>query len=89
MADTLTPNQREELIESLRGTCMTSLNDKLDELFGLTEMDLSSEEEDLIDMEIFVCGECSWWCEASQESEVDKGDGERYCTDCIDPDEEE
>lgn len=86
--DALTREQLDELVESLRGTCMNTIDGMMSELFNLTEDDLSADEMSHIEMEIFICGECGWWCEISQESEIDKGDGERYCTECIGDEEE-
>ncbi len=69
----------EEFIEQLRGTCKT-IFELLPE--GMGEEDLTKEDLQAIDEEIFRCESCSWWCDKTDESE----DGEN-CTDC-NPEEE-
>ena len=59
-----------ELIASLRGTCK-SIYDFHD------EHDLSLEEFQMIDDEIFNCDVCGWWCEISE-----MGDEQSVCDDC-------
>lgn len=63
------------LIDDLRGTC-TEIQDNLPE--GMDEMELTSEDHDCIDDQIFLCDTCGWWCESCDEKE----DGN--CTDCYD-----
>lgn len=42
--------------------------------------DFTVVELQLLDDEIFLCDECSWWCELGEMSEK----GESICTDCAD-----
>ena len=61
-----------DLINSLRGTCK-SIYDLHD------ETDLSLEEFQMIDEEIFNCDCCGWWCEISE-----MGNEQGVCDDCCD-----
>lgn len=72
-----------ELIEHLQGTCDT-LDGAIQEVLGddFSSEDLSDENHDQIDLEIFLCADCGWWCEISQESE-DSDETERVCDDCM------
>lgn len=40
--------------------------------------DLTTEDHDVIDNNIFLCETCGWWCEISERSEND----EENCNDC-------
>jgi len=82
-------DQIEQIIQFLQGTCMNSLNDAVVEICGeeFSEDDLTSENHDQIDNEIFLCDTCGWWCEVSQEADTEEL-GERICDDCK-PDDEE
>ena len=66
----------QELINSLQGTC-SSIDDHLPE--GMNWEDLTNEDHEAIDNEIFLCAECGWWCEISEQVE---SDDEQYCRDC-------
>lgn len=66
----------DKLIEDLRGTCK-SISDFLPE--GMEEEDLTEEETQHLDQEIFLCAECGWWCEQSQSTDKE---GENVCNDC-------
>jgi hypothetical protein len=70
----------QQLIDDLQGTC-TSINDHLPE--GMDDMDLTSEDHDVIDNQIFLCETCGWWCEISEQDE----DGN--CQDCHEASEED
>lgn len=65
------------LIEYLQGTC-NSLQAGVEQCYeGMDESDLSKEDLEAIDNEIFCCETCNWWyeiCEASEEDGV--------CNDC-------
>jgi hypothetical protein len=64
----------DEIIDFLRGTCLT--------LAAALEDDEDGEDEDLtagIDAEIFECAGCGWWCEQSEAHEGPMGD---VCDDC-------
>lgn len=69
-----------EIISTLQGTCMT-LDEALPE--GMSVDDLTQEDHDAIDNEIFLCVECGWWMELCD----DGGDG--ICTDCQPEDEDD
>ena len=60
------------LIEDLQGTCH-SINDHLPD--GMDEDDLTMDELDHIDQEIFLCAECGWWCEVSESNDKDGENG--------------
>jgi len=65
-----------EIIEYLKGTCESL--DSGCHVCGCTFDDLSVEELQELDGEIFMCGECNWWCELSEAN----GDDGSVCTDC-------
>lgn len=72
----------DEIIDFLKGSCVT-LNDAI-----ITHIDESYDEDDLtfdqlnkIDNEVFLCTECGWWSEISEAIEIC---GEYYCHDCKD-----
>lgn len=68
------------VIDHLQGTCMNTLASAIEELFpGMTEDDLTTEDHEKIDIEIFVCDTCGWWCEMSEEHDSDSG---QVCDDC-------
>lgn len=73
-----------EVIESLQGTCTSSLAQKCEELFpGTEEDDLTDEDYAAVDDEIFVCAQCGWRCETSEAHEhPEDGDGD-VCDDCF------
>lgn len=52
------------LIDYLKGTCH-SLDDAC-ETFGFQEDDLTPEELEQLDEEIFCCGTCDWWHESDE-----------------------
>lgn len=67
-----------ELIETLQGSCDT-LDAALPD--GMEFIDLTKDDHDRIDSEIFLCEQCGWWCEQSEANESDGGD---VCQDCYD-----
>lgn len=67
----------DEVIKALQGTC-TTIDDHLPE--GMDWNDLTSEDHEAIDNEIFLCAECGWWCELCEQAE--DTDDEPKCTDC-------
>ena len=69
----------EQIAEHLRGTCMGDIDGAAQTLFGIKEEDLTAEELQTIDLEIFLCEECGWWCERSEEDEENFG----YCESCV------
>lgn len=66
-----------QVIADMQGTC-SMLIDALPE--GMNEDDLTSEDHEAIDNEIFLCDECGWWCEISEQA--DTGEDEQKCEDC-------
>lgn len=71
----MTPERTQEIIEQLRGTCK-----------GIHEVLNNNEEETLelcqaIDTELFCCSQCEWWCELSEESNIEGGICENCCPD--------
>lgn len=74
----LTPAQRNELIDDLRGTCQTidSALDKM--LVPMTEDDLTPGDHAAIDDQIFECESCGWWCEQGEQAEGH----DDTCSDC-------
>lgn len=72
-----------KVIEGLQGTT-DSISDHLPD--GMEEEDLTSDDYNAIDNEIFLCAECGWWCEISEASESDGG--EEVCLDCRVPEDD-
>lgn len=73
----------DDLIEALTGTT-ESIAHFLPE--GMDEEDLTPEEVQRIDEEIFLCATCGWWCEISDNVESD--DSELNCINCKDENED-
>lgn len=71
-----------DLISDLQGTCAT-IDDHLPE--GMEWDDLTTDDHNIIDNEIFLCTECGWWCEISEHTSQDVD--EPFCQDCK-PDDE-
>lgn len=70
----------QQIIEDLQGTCDT-LQDAISYRYpDMDEMELTEEDHNQIENQIFLCTECNWWCEISEESEFSE-EGERKCTD--------
>lgn len=70
------------LIEYLQGTC-NSLDGALSDLYpNMDHMDLTSEDHDSIDNEIFLCDTCNWWCEIGDSCTETENCGGVNCTDC-------
>ena len=69
----------DELIQYLQGSC-NSLDEGIQTILGdYDSTDLSPENCDQIDNEIFLCTGCGWWCEVSEMSEEDD---EQVCVEC-------
>lgn len=70
-----------EIIEDLMGTCK-SLSDSVRNCtcHAYDEGSLTQKQLEMIDMVIFCCEGCGWWCDADELGESD-GD-EQYCDDC-------
>jgi len=71
--------QLERLKDYLIGSCNT-IQEAMETLFELDEDDLTDEEIENLDQDIFKCAECGWWCEISEESGIDESD--LICNDC-------
>jgi len=67
----------DKIIDELRGTCESTLDDKLEEN-NLTIDDLDEESLTYFDENIFNCSECGWWIDT--ESRMGVRDNE--CIDC-------
>lgn len=66
----------QKLAETLQGTCMT-LEGGIQVILGDdTEQELTPQQHDELDQEVFLCDTCGWWCEAHERSESDE------CVDC-------
>jgi hypothetical protein len=69
----------QELIDYLQGGCKT-LNEGVSDISEgvLNESNLTIQQHEIIDSEIFRCESCGWWHEISEQSE----DGEN-CIECL------
>lgn len=67
----------EKLIEHLRGTCVSMYEGCAD--MDIDEDDLTLEELQQVDNEIFRCASCGWWYDKDECNEVN---GEWVCDDC-------
>jgi hypothetical protein len=84
----LNNGQVHELIEVFKGQCIhTDMEEMAREMFG-EDIELTKDDFDIIDNEIFLCEGCGWWCESSEET-TKEGLLERYCNDCEPEDDEE
>lgn len=68
----------EEFVEYMRGSS-NSLNQGLD-TFEIDEDELTADDYNYIDSEIFECEECNWWCSQDERSEDEGGN---TCQDCF------
>ena len=63
---------------------MSNIQEKIDELNGTCNSinldDYTAEELEVLDNEIFLCNDCSWWCPIEEVNE------DNVCTDCADGD---
>lgn len=65
----------EIIIDSLRGTCNT-LDETINSIYpGMEYEDLTDEDHEEIDNNIFCCETCGWWTDVSEMSE----ENERCC----------
>lgn len=80
MSKKFTSEQLNELVSALQGTC-DELNSAINELFGddYSDDDLTEDDHNFIDNEIFHCDDCGWWYEVVEQSEVED---EKVCNDC-------
>jgi len=80
MSRIVTPEEIQNIINSLQGSCQ-SLREVC-ENEGFEEEDLLPEQINEIEQEIFLCTTCGWWYEISEMSEESE-DGENTCEGCI------
>lgn len=81
----VTDEQVDEIISYLQGTTNTldgavgiiTGNDELD------SMDLTPQQLEHIDNEIFLCETCGWWCEVCEMN------GDQTCDDCTEEDDDD
>jgi hypothetical protein len=68
-----------QLVEHLQGTSK-SLSEACDD-FGFDSDELTQQELEEIDAEIFCCETCGWWSEVSEMADQE---GEQVCLECVD-----
>lgn len=77
-----------KIIETCSGSCMETIQSAIE--FHYPEMDeddLTEDDINHIDNEIFNCSTCGWWCEISDESGTQEN--ELVCNDCAEENEED
>jgi hypothetical protein len=77
----ITSEQLEQLKEYLQGSCLT-IGEAMNDLFELSEDDLSDEQIEDLWTDNFKCSNCGWWFEMGEESGIDES--ELICNDCAD-----
>lgn len=50
---------------------------------GMSEDDLTKDDEVVIDNEIFLCEQCSWWYELSEQGVDEEGCFNQICESCV------
>lgn len=70
-----------QIIEELQGTAK-SLNEVCNS-FGLDSNQLTIEELELLDEEIFQCQNCGWWVDVTEKNERDF---DFVCNECFEED---
>lgn len=75
----ITKEQFYELVEYLQGSCLTT-EEAMNDLFELSEDDLSESQIDELWSDMFKCSNCGWWYEMSEESGIDES--ELICNNC-------
>jgi len=71
------------IAETLQGTCDT-LQGAIEECYpGMSEEDMMADDHSALDQLIFLCTECGWWYEISENAETDD-DSEMVCESCTD-----
>lgn len=86
----ITDEQVEKIIEYLEGSCQPFEKgiQTITENDDLTQDDLTDEQQAHIDQTIFLCSDCGWWFEMSEETKS-ANDDEMGCRDCNPDDEDE
>lgn len=73
----------DKIVNICLGTCNEDLESAISYHYPEMDVDdLTLEDHDLIDNEMFLCDACGWWCEASELEE-------EFCTDCSNEEDEE
>lgn len=75
----ITQAQLTELKNYLQGICK-STDEAMDDLFGLTEDDLTQAQIEEIWGDIFQCSTCGWWYDMTEESGANES--ELICNNC-------
>lgn len=69
----------QKIIDYLQGTC-NDLDASLRDFYPEMEYeDLTDEDLQQIDNQIFLCDQCGWWCEISEQADEEE---EGYCAEC-------
>jgi len=71
--------QFEELKGYLQGSCLTT-EEAMNDLFKLSEDDLTEKQVEELWEDYFKCSNCGWWHETYEESGIDES--ELICNDC-------
>jgi formylmethanofuran dehydrogenase subunit E len=74
----LNDSQIEELIQHLNGSSLT-LDNACQQLFDCGEDNLTVEQLEEIDQQIFQCETCGWWFERGEQAEAE---GDFNCEQC-------
>ena len=76
----------QNIIEEIQGTCCSL--DEICQRYDLYEEDLTMEELEEIDQEVFCCTSCGWWYQTG-EGLGSCPDGDHYCDHCSEDYEDE
>ena len=61
------------IIDDLRGTCK-SIDESVESNYpGMEYSDLTTEDFEKVDSEIFECTQCNWWCDQDECKEDESG----------------
>lgn len=76
----LTDGQMDTLVNELMGTA-GPLSDAVESLFDLSEDELTLADHMELDLGVFLCDECGWWCDVSEQNEA-PDEVTQLCDDC-------
>lgn len=76
---TLTDSQLELIVDRLRGQCLLSLEDVLEQM-DLDYWALDRSDHSRIDDRVFLCDCCGWWCETE---ELNNETSRDLCDQCV------
>jgi len=76
--------QFEELKKYLQGSCLTT-EEAMNDLFELSEDDLTEKQVEELWEDFFKCSTCGWWFGMSEESGIDES--ELICNNCAEDEE--